>query len=50
MLSVLVKAEFLGDKIEGQKNHDSIKNANNNFTKIPTQQILTNSHKFSQQG
>ena len=39
-----------GDKIEGQKIHDSIKNANNNFTNVPTQQISTNIHQFSQHG
>ena len=36
------------DKIEGQKVHDSIKNANNNFTNVPTHQISTKSHQFCQ--
>ena len=41
-------SRIFGDKIEGQKVHDSIKNANNNFKNVPTQQISTNSHQFSQ--
>ena len=41
---------IFADKIEGQKVHDNIKNANNNFTNVPTQQISTNSHQFSQHG
>ena len=36
--------------IEGQKVYDSIKNANNNFMNVPTQQLSTNSHQFSQHG
>ena len=43
-------SRILGDKIEGQKVHDSIKNANNNFTNVPTQQISTNRHQLSQHG
>ena len=43
-------SRIFGNKIEGQKVHDSIKNANNNFTDVPTQQIPTNSNQFSQLG
>ena len=43
-------SRIFGDKIEGQKDHESSKNANNNFTNVPTQQISTNSHQFSQHG
>ena len=43
-------SRIFGDKIEGQKVHDSIKNANNNFTNVPAQQISTNSHQFTQHG
>ena len=43
-------SRFFGNKIEGQKVLDSIKNANKNFTKVPTQQISTNNHQFGQHG
>ena len=43
-------SRIFGDKIEGQKVHDSVKNANNNFTNVPTQRISTNSHQISQHG
>ena len=36
------------DKLEDQKAYESAKNINRNFTKVPTQQISTNSHYFSQ--
>ena len=41
-------SRIFGDKKEGQKIHDSIKNANNIFTNVPTQQVSTNIHQFSQ--
>ena len=43
-------SRIFGDKLEVQKVHDSIKNASNNFTNVPTQQISTKSHQFSQHG
>ena len=43
-------SRIFGDKIGGQKVHDSIKNASNNLTNVPTQQISTNSHQFRQHG
>ena len=43
-------SRIFGDKIEGQKVHNSIKNANNHFTNVPTQQISLNSHQFSRHG
>ena len=49
VVSISASRNFV-DKIEGQKIHDSIKKANNNFTNVPTQQISTNSHQFSQYG
>ena len=38
------------DKIEGQKEHDSIKNVSNNFKNNPKHQISTNSHQLSLYG
>ena len=38
-------SRIFGDKIEGQKVHDRIKNANNIFTNVPMRQISTNSHQ-----
>ena len=43
-------SRVFGDKLEGQKLHDRIKNDNKNFTNVPRQQISTNSHQFSPHG
>ena len=45
---VVSASRIFGDKIEGQKVHDRIKNANNIFTNILMRQISTNSHQCSQ--
>ena len=46
----IIASRIFCDKLEGQKFRDNIKNANKNFTNVPTQQFSTNSHRFSQHG
>ena len=43
-------SRIFDDKIEGRKVHNSIKNVNNNFTNVPTQQISAKSDQFRQNG